>query len=172
MLFKKEEGMILVVILIFLTLILLLVVISIEMSALEKRMSVNQLRYHQNFQVALAGLKQGEYSLMSGSSACEIPLTSTSDLLSKSNDWWNSSTTCHGTFSGKQYQYVIERLDEDPCASWDENIGVIYYRITSHADNAGLLQMTMAVPSQLSTTCVDQMRQLGDARQSWYSLST
>lgn len=170
MMFKKEEGMILIVILIFLSLISLLVVMSAEMSALEKRMSSNQLRYHQNFQIALAGLKQGEYSLMSGSKACEIPLTSTSDLLSKSNDWWNSSTTCHGTFAKKQYQYVIERLDEDPCASLDENIGVIYYRITSHADNARLLQITIANHFQAAEQCERDIRKLETMKQSWRML--
>ncbi len=170
---EKEEGMILIVVLIFLSLISLLVVMSSEMSALEQRMSLNQLRYNQNFQAALAGLKQGEYSLLNGSSACEVALISRNDLLAKSDNWWRSSATCHGNFANHPFQYVIEDLQIDPCAIISDHQGVKFWRITSHAEQSKkygtmtILQETIAAPFKSEEECHDKIRPISDVRQSW-----
>ena len=103
--------------------------------------------------------------------SCLIPTTASADLVNRSLSDWQSSVSCAGNFQAFQYYYVVEYLEEDPCAlieSVSPALTAYYYRLTLIGwlgDTKTMLQSTVVTPRNTGVLCDGEKRIVTIGRQ-------
>ena len=170
---KHSYGFVLIVVLIYLQLFSIFSLYALENSLIASKQSKNTLEQNRLFIAAERVLRFAENKLMSESPNCFIPITSVNDLLNKPVDWWQQ-TGCKGSIHERSYYYIIELLEDNPCAVAD-NYQSSYYRIsvlltTGDDDNNIRLQSTVIKPTKIDMVCNEKIYQVTPGRQMWREL--
>ncbi|MEM9242946.1 MAG: hypothetical protein AAGA27_02670 [Pseudomonadota bacterium] len=170
----KQQGMVFITMLLFISLISLLLIYMQQSVALQRRINHNRYLYLQSRQAARIALVNAYQSLKSGDTSCQQQPMSVTEILSKSNDWWLSSQTCHGHSAHLTYQYVVSHLQQDDCAEFEHQMAD-YWRITARASirqqEQVILQATVVLPIQAEEACARTKRVLTNGWQSFRQLS-
>jgi len=168
-LLNKQAGHFLLAVLIFIH--LLSMVTLYELSTLKNQLQFASLFWHIKEDELLSNevVVTIENKLDNIKKSCIILPQSSDELRRLSRDWWHQFG-CRLTLSGRSYQYVIEKIQHDPCAiltHQDDVSGITYYRISVLRNDSSSILQTITAVSDVTETCKGQkhIRKLG--RHSW-----
>lgn len=174
---RRASGIVLITVLAFLQILAVLGLYAMQMALYETKQAQLIYRKHVAEHNTEEALRHAEYNLMNGFATCFVPVTSTSELLSHSMDWWKA-TSCAGNFFAFQYYYVTEFLGTDACGFTEmlpNKITADYYRITVlgvAGDVKVVLQSALVLPSRgsLAEDCYKTGHKVKIGRQMWREL--
>ncbi|MDR3491842.1 MAG: hypothetical protein P4M12_07375 [Gammaproteobacteria bacterium] len=174
---SKQSGIVLALVLVFIFIFAVLSVWALNLCLLANKLSHNQFHKLSISMAAEEVLKNAEAHLnKSDTISCNIPMTTTQELLHHSLTWWQSSVSCAGNFQHFQYYYVIEFLGYDPCALVGQS-SASYFRVTVLATTQKklgarvFLQSTFVKPNKIALVCAGNKYSISAGRQTWRELN-
>jgi Tfp pilus assembly protein PilX len=178
---NKQLGFTLIVALIFLQIITILGLYAVESAIQAEKMSRLNEQKKVIFFNAEQVLHSIETKLLKEIPSCLIPITPSSELISKTLEWWQSSARCVGIFQLFEYYYVVEKLGSPICVNIDPfNLGFTrnnmgeYFRITllvldKKNESREMLQSTIITLDNALQSC-DSDHHVILGRQMWREL--
>lgn len=169
----KITGSALLSMLLFLQIFTLLGLYMAADSLLELKESATFWQKQTALLSAEYALRQVENQLLTQEPVCMLPNIAPITLAAQSLSWWQSSVTCHVSYRGARYFYVVESLDHDACALVNpvQKMSAHYYRVTLLGLPVKLiLQSTMVKEDYSAKICEGNVHSVAMGRQRWTEL--
>ena len=158
-----KQGMALITVLLMAQIFILLSLCALRSVGGQARIAEESLASWQLNQAAQMIEKQITANILAEEEPCIIPVTSAGQLHKKSKAYWQSAVTCSGNLQAFQYYYVIEKLSEAPCVTYDR----VSLKVLATTDRRfSLLGQTVLVKNKAGPCPLNTRRRVA-GRLSW-----